>query len=49
MLKKIENVGENPSKLYVMLNGPLQIYIDYQIDPQPILSDATTNALEFRF
>ena len=30
---KTYNGGENPSKLYVMLKGPLHIYIDYQIVP----------------
>ena len=30
-----------------MLKGPLKIYKDYQIVPEPINSDSATNAIEF--
>ena len=30
-----------------MLNGPLSVYKDYHIVPEPILLDSVTNAIEF--
>ena len=30
-----------------MLNGPFEIYEDYQIVPEAILSDSAKNAIEF--
>ena len=36
-------------KIKVMFNGPLRIYKDYQIIPEPILSGSATSAIEFYF
>ena len=44
---KIKNDGKTPWNLYVMFNGPFEIYEDYQIVPKPILSKSVTKAIEF--
>ena len=44
---KIKNDGKTPWNLYVMFNGPFEIYEDYQIVPKPILSESATKAIEF--
>ena len=44
---KIKNDGKTPWNLYVMFNGPFEIYEDYQFVPKPILSESATKAIEF--
>ena len=44
---KIKNDCKTRWKLYVVFNGPFEIYEDYPIVHKPILSESATKAIEF--
>ena len=44
---KIYNDGENPLKLYAMLNRTLRINRNHQSEPKPIHVDSGTSAIKY--